>query len=90
LQFEGADKLIHIGLFGVDGFLLALAASPLGNFRVLTGAIAWCLVFGGALELVQHYMITDRTGDVLDLIADTVGGLIGTLGLVAIPKKFRV
>ena len=35
---------------------------------------------GGILELVQAYLTTCRSGEWLDVIADTIGAVIGTVG----------
>jgi len=39
--------------------------------------LAWCFILGGGLEVVQHVWIEGRSGDVLDLLADMIGGALG-------------
>jgi len=89
LAIEGVDKAIHVILFGVEAFLLGLAVGV--SKRLYTFYImAWCIVFGGALELVQLYWINGRSGDFFDLLADAVGAVFGTLILIFIAKDKHV
>jgi VanZ family protein len=67
---EGSDKLVHLIAFAALAFPLA-RTGRLGLFSVLIGASA----FGGAIELIQPMF--NRSADVNDWIADTVGVLIG-------------
>lgn len=90
LQFEGADKLIHSVLFGIDGFLLALATSVWGYKKAILTVVAWSFAFGGGLEVIQHFFVADRTGDVFDLMADMVGGVLGAITITVISRKFQV
>ena len=72
------DKALHALLFGVLGFLWALlvmrdAAPPtLGHALVVT-----LLVMGyGGLDEYHQSFVPGRTPDILDLAADTAGGLL--------------
>ena len=76
----GVDKLIHAILFAVEAGLLALVFSKTERPKLWLPILAWCFILGGGLEVVKHMWIEGRSGDVLDLIADMVGAILGILG----------
>ena len=72
---DGADKLVHFIAFAALAFPLA-RTGRLGLLPVFIGASA----FGGLIELIQPTF--NRSADLNDWIADTLGVLIGIgLGL---------
>ena len=73
---DGSDKLVHLIAFAALAFPLA-RTGRLGLLPVFIGASA----FGGAIELIQPTF--NRSADLNDWIADTLGVLIGVIfGLV--------
>jgi VanZ family protein len=67
------DKPVHAAIFG-----MVLWAAAQARLRVgLVGA----LLAGHAVlsELIQHYLLTGRSGDVTDSVADLAGVVIVTL-----------
>jgi len=76
----GSDKLIHGGIFGVLGGLLALARLGPSPRAWVGWAAALCLAWGGLDELHQAF-VPGRTPELLDLVADSVGGAVGALGM---------
>ena len=75
------DKIVHAFLFGMQSLLLGMALASLGKWRSRIGPLAVAAVvaiaFGGMIELLQEGMGEGRHGDVLDLLADAAGALIG-------------
>jgi VanZ family protein len=71
--FADEDKIAHALLFGVP---VAIAWASRLRPRVLTAIIA---AHAPVSELVQHYVLPHRSGDVWDAVADLVGVLIGVL-----------
>ena len=67
---EGSDKLVHFIAFAALAFPLA-RTGRFGLLPVFIGASA----FGGVIELIQPSF--NRSADVKDWIADTVGVVIG-------------
>ena len=67
----GADKLVHAGLF----LLLAVTA----RLRFGAGALvlAAVLAYAALSELAQALFLVRRSGDLLDLVADTAGAVAG-------------
>ena len=70
--FEGADKVVHFGIFGVLGFLFE-ATYPKQDFYKY---LAILLLYAIFTEIAQHLMDNGRSGDVMDLLADILGIII--------------
>lgn len=68
----GADKVGHAGAYAVLGALLTLATG-----RVWV-AVLLATLFGVSDEIHQ-YFVPGRAADVLDVVADGVGALLGAL-----------
>jgi VanZ family protein len=79
LALPGVDKLLHFILFAVEGISLAMAFSAFRGRKQVFIILGWCFLLGGATELVQHFWVEGRTGDIIDLLADTIGSVIGLL-----------
>ena len=73
----GVDKLIHVILFGIEASLLALISNKIAGPRLWLPILSWCFILGGGLEVVQHIWIEGRSGDLLDFLADMIGGVLG-------------
>ena len=85
-----SDKILHYLAYLVLGFLYFLSAEQLSRkqadtrgggrtllFRVflLSTAVIFAFLYGGAIELLQKY--TGRQPELLDLLADISGGFSG-------------
>ncbi len=85
--FEGIDKLGHACMFGGLYFALAFDLS-LARFRrggkeksrlgIATCVLmaGFCVVFGGAVELLQEAMREGRSAEALDFLADVAGVMV--------------
>lgn len=76
------DKLVHAALFAVLFILLerGLRRIRAGEGRpanVVFTAIATSVAYGGLVELMQQLPTLGRRGDVNDLIANSVGVILG-------------
>lgn len=69
----GTDKVVHATLFA----LLTLTAALRWGAR--PAVLVAALLYGATSELVQGVALPDRTGDLLDLLADAVGATAGWL-----------
>ena len=78
---EGSDKLVHFIAFAALAFPLA-RTGRLGLVAVLIGASA----FGGLIELIQPSF--NRSADMGDWVADTVGVAIG-IGCGLLYRRLR-
>ena len=83
LGFSHQDKLLHLGAYGLLGMLLlgSMARHPDGYRprQVLLAAVLAAL-YGCSDEWHQSF-VPGRMVDVLDLIADSIGALLGALAL---------
>ena len=78
---EGSDKLVHF--IGFAGLAFPLARTGrLGLVAVFVGASA----FGGLIELIQPTF--NRSADMADWVADTVGVVIG-IGAALLYRRLR-
>ena len=80
--FIHADKLIHLLLFMIFSLLLIFDARRFFQTSSIQKNIAIAVTLTGLAaglftELVQHFLIVDRSGTIGDLIADVGGILIG-------------
>ena len=78
---EGSDKLVHFIAFAALAFPLA-RTGRLGLIAVFIGASA----FGGLIELIQPTF--NRSADMADWVADTVGVVIG-IGAALLYRSLR-
>lgn len=76
------DKIVHLGLFMV---LICLFAYPF-NKSIITykKRLNWFLffslvgvIYGISIEFIQKYYIPNRSFDLFDILADTIGCLVG-------------
>ena len=78
------DKADHfIAYFG----LASMATMVLGLRPRLAAAIAGVILSSGALEILQAY--TGRDAEILDLVANSLGALLGALAAATILLLFR-
>jgi VanZ family protein len=80
------DKLVHIGLFAVLLFLWRSAFDwELPNYNFILLFLA--LLYGLAVEFIQRYFVPNRDFDLYDVLADTIGAMIGLAIWLAGYKK---
>ena len=76
------DSFAHAFLFTVLIFLMIVGLKKQFSYLKLRHyairvSLFTSVIFGIAIELMQHYFITGRQGDMIDVLADTIGCLIG-------------
>jgi glycopeptide antibiotics resistance protein len=95
LELLSFDKLVHAGIFFVlivltiRGLLLQNSFTTIQLTAKKTAFIS-CVVYGGALEIMQGTIFEQRSADVFDFIANTVGCIIGWLLYEKIEKTILV
>lgn len=77
------DKVLHLLCHGILTFLL-LVGTKSKQQSILHNKQTWQLViavilYGIFIELIQHFFIANRQFDVLDIVANIAGCLIGML-----------
>ncbi len=77
--FPGEDKLLHALVFAILGFLVAGALLPAVHQtrkRHIVMAIGLIAAYGMLDEVHQHF-VPGRMPEVLDVLADISGGILG-------------
>lgn len=78
----GVDKLVHLGLFTVLGWLLWRSLrTRLDARRAALLAVVLASLYGGVTEIVQG-LATDRAAELGDFGADTAGAALGAWVMV--------
>ena len=72
-MFSGIDKVVHLSIFAALGFLFRAAFSRLRFLYY----IYILLIYSFLTEILQDEMGLGRSGELLDIVADTTGLLIG-------------
>ncbi|MEI6487627.1 MAG: VanZ family protein [Bacteroidota bacterium] len=95
LELLSFDKFVHAGIFfvllllTVRGFSLQTLFSSLQlyakSFSVIT-----CIIYGGLLEIMQGTIFIERSADVFDFIANSVGCLIALAVYDKLEKKILI
>jgi VanZ family protein len=87
-DFPFADKWIHGILFFLLAAISLLARDSKREMRssILLVALA-CAFYGASLEWVQYSFTDERSGDMLDWLADLLGALTG-LAAAALLEKY--
>ena len=76
------DKLAHAGVYGLQvmliyyGFQQYRKAEKLGNQLLITGFLI-SVVYGIGMEVIQYSFFPNRYFEVLDIIANIIGSIIG-------------
>jgi VanZ family protein len=75
------DKWVHIGLFSMMTFLWCWVTTHIAGkkIRFFVQIAFYFFLYGVAMEFVQKYFIPNRSFDFKDMIADTIGIMIGLL-----------
>ena len=94
LELLSFDKFVHAGTFFVEQILLMRALISLGESNVFKQNYKWvsvlfCIAYGGSLEIMQHYVFSERSGDVLDFIANSTGCALGLIVFKPLANKIK-
>nr|WP_307211096.1 VanZ family protein [Chryseobacterium lathyri] len=83
-MFNGIDKALHVSIFAMLGFCF-IAAFPKIKFSYFFQII---LIYAFLTEILQEEMGLGRSMESLDIVADTVGCLIGYSIYKILIKRF--
>lgn len=89
------DKVVHFILFCIlTLFLLYETANRNGNkalsLKTKTTIAASAIGYGALLEIIQHLLVAGRTGNILDILANSLGVFSALLVFHLIKRKSRV
>jgi VanZ family protein len=81
-HIENLDKIVHAFLFLFlewlllwDGHVINVAKSV----RLVILSTLFVIVFAVLTELIQHFLIPERTGNIFDFCADLIGLAVGII-----------
>src|SRR4030095_8742742 len=83
-KFLTFDKFVHISLYGIFSFHIMKScirqyANWVIRYNATHIAIITAIVYGALIEVLQEFVIEDRNGDWLDMVANGVGAWLGTV-----------
>ena len=76
------DKLVHIVTFSILSLSTSITLSKLRvlidtNYRLMTLILVVCTIFGTILEFLQQELRVGRSAELLDIVTDCIGVLLG-------------
>jgi VanZ family protein len=87
-----ADKLAHAFVYMVLFIFMSLSFIPIKSrvirWKSIFFTLFLCILFGLCIELIQGELIESRTFDKYDLLANTIGCLLGVTGIIFIFKPY--
>ncbi len=88
IAFVGSDKIVHFLMYFA---LTIVAVYDFKKSRNVLNIFVQCAIFpfllGGTMEVLQHFFTVHRSGDWLDLLANTVGIATAYLLMKFIKRK---
>lgn len=94
LELLSFDKFVHASIFFVEELLLIRALIHLSQNSFLYKNYKWisalfCIAYGGSLEIMQYTIFSERSGDVLDFIANSTGVVAGLFLYKPLANKIK-
>jgi VanZ family protein len=83
-MFSGIDKILHLSIFAALGFSFIAAFSKI-KFSYFFQII---LIYAFLTEILQEEMGLGRSMETLDIVADTIGCLLGYYIYKILIKRF--
>jgi len=92
IDLPGRDKTLHGLMYLVLAIAWLLSIPKMSNVKSPIApyifVCALVTLYGALLELLQHYCTHTRSGDLMDILADFLGAILG-VALVALYKSLR-
>lgn len=78
------DKIVHFGLYFILSIVTIKGIQQQNRFKLLKShpylsIVIYAVFLGVSLELIQYYFIPFRSGDLLDMLANFTGLLLGAM-----------
>jgi VanZ family protein len=92
VKIQHADKMAHFLVFFVQSVLLSLFLrfmTQKSYFQIILISTLQAFVYGGIIEVLQSEFF-NRSGDVFDLLADTLGGFLGAAIYPIVPRALKL
>ncbi|WP_058235118.1 VanZ family protein [Devriesea agamarum] len=79
LTIPGLDKVVHGVVFALTAWALLRILAPRRRFPA-GWVVLLLLCHAGVIELVQGWLLSGRSADAWDVLADVVGIVVGVVG----------
>lgn len=87
-EFENSDKVKHTLAYSILSFFWLLSCH-LGKINVKKlHLILIIIIYGVIIEVLQSSLTTYRTGDLLDILANSLGVLLGYIFLKLVNRYY--
>ena len=83
---SAADKMVHLLLYGILGALVTRALGDTAHPGRAIVIVTLAVSLFGALDELHQVLIPGRGADLLDWLADTVGGFTGAVAVAAVGR----
>lgn len=92
LSLFSLDKVAHMVLFGTQFWLLATGlqkqyATKLSRVQIVVISFTASAVYGALIELMQGYLLSGRSMDIGDAIANVIGCILGSIAFVFVYRS---
>ncbi|WP_297762608.1 VanZ family protein [uncultured Muriicola sp.] len=86
------DKLVHFTFYFIASMLGGLfgreiSKGHIAKAKVLGISFVGLVLYGIIIEVIQSYMTTYRSGELMDVMANSTGTLLGTLLIMGVFSK---
>ena len=94
IKIPNMDKYVHAVMYFVLSFTISLNLyqeyTKYKSMTMVMWAVVIPILFGGLIEVMQDKFTVSRTGDALDLLADAIGAILGSLfASWFVPRHFK-
>jgi VanZ family protein len=89
LELLSFDKWVHAGIFFVLCYLISVSViKKEGSFFLAFILFMLSIIYGGALEIMQATLFTQRTADWQDFVANSFGCFVAMLFFRKLRKNY--
>ena len=88
ITFTSIDKVYHLFAYFTltTCWLFSFYKKPTIKYKIVIA----CIIYGIIIEILQHTLTKYRTGDFYDVLANTLGIILGLMVFNQILKKIKV
>jgi len=87
MDFLGGDKVAHLVAYALLSFLVMYALNRNLEKKNWIWIMLACIIYGIILECLQYVFFTGRHFEILDIIANIIGCILGILVFNKLNKK---
>ena len=81
---SGNDKFYHFVFYAIFAVLLKLS---IRNKKMNFFIICFVVIYGIIIEILQGVLTTTRESDLFDVLANTLGAIVGLIGFQYVKKQ---